>query len=61
MRTEGVHFRLLVMECCGHQLCWVNPRLPTYCPECGALCFPHVKSWVTVSDEKAVLKVVASL
>ena len=32
---EQVDFRLFVMPCCGHQLCWVNPRLPNHCPECG--------------------------
>jgi len=35
--TEGIQFRLLVTPCCQHQLCWVNPRLPTFCPECGRL------------------------
>jgi ribosomal protein S27E len=20
---------------CNHQMCWVNPRLPSHCPECG--------------------------
>lgn len=33
--NEKVPFRLFKMPCCGHMLCWVNPRLPTYCPECG--------------------------
>src|SRR5262245_26836305 len=28
-----VHFRLIQMPCCGQMLCWVNPRLPNYCPE----------------------------
>jgi hypothetical protein len=37
--AEVVHFRLFQMPCCGHQLCWVNPRLPNYCPECGASCY----------------------
>lgn len=55
--TEWVPFRLLNMECCHVLLCWVNHRLPNYCPECGARCFPAVKGWVTFSDEKAVLKV----
>ena len=31
----GVHFRLFQMPCCGQLLCWVNPRLPNHCPECG--------------------------
>jgi hypothetical protein len=32
---EKVLFRLIVTPCCGQMLCWVNPRLPNYCPECG--------------------------
>jgi len=34
-QTERVRFRLIVTPCCKHQLCWVNPRLPNFCPECG--------------------------
>lgn len=34
---ERVHFRLMCMPCCGQMLCWVNPRLPMYCPECGRM------------------------
>jgi DNA-directed RNA polymerase subunit RPC12/RpoP len=34
MKTP-VKFRLIQMPCCGQMLCWVNPRLPNYCPECG--------------------------
>jgi len=30
--TELIHFRLFQMPCCGHSLCWVNPRLPNHCP-----------------------------
>lgn len=33
--TEGVRFRLVRMPCCEQLLCWVNPRLPNFCPECG--------------------------
>jgi hypothetical protein len=32
---EKVPFRLIETPCCHTLLCWVNPRLPTYCPECG--------------------------
>ena len=53
--TERVPFRLLVMECCTTLLCWVNPRLPTHCPECGKHCYPAVKGWATVVDENATL------
>lgn len=34
--TERIKFRLIWTPCCGHLLCWVNPRLPNFCPECGA-------------------------
>ncbi len=33
--NELVKFRLFIMPCCSFNLCWVNPRLPTHCPECG--------------------------
>lgn len=52
---QRVQFRLLLMECCYTQLCWVNPRLPNYCPECGTPCLGKVKSYVTYSDEEATL------
>jgi len=35
MTNEPVKFSLIQMPCCGHSLCWLNPRLPNYCPECG--------------------------
>lgn len=56
MTTERVHFRLFVMECCNHALCWVNPRPPTYCPECGKFCFPAVRGWATITDDDARLR-----
>lgn len=52
---EQVHFRLLSVECCHHLLCWVNPRLPNYCPECGERIYPQVRSWITVEDVNARL------
>lgn len=33
--NEMVPFRLIQMPCCKTQVCWINPRLPTHCPECG--------------------------
>jgi hypothetical protein len=54
---EMVKFRLIVMPCCRHQLCWVNPRLPNYCPECGANVMAEVKSSIVVVDDGAWLKV----
>lgn len=57
MSYERVLFRLLHMTCCcGTLLCWVNPRLPNYCPECGKRCYPAVKSCITDIDENATLK-----
>lgn len=55
--TERVTFRHLHMDCCGTMLCWVNPRFPSYCPECGKHCYPLVKGMVTHSDSNAILKV----
>src|SRR4051794_26402254 len=52
---ERVHFKLIALPCCGHLLCWVNPRYPTYCPQCGERVFPHVKQHVMHSDENAVI------
>lgn len=33
--NEQVPFRFIACPECNHQVCWVNPRLPSYCPECG--------------------------
>lgn len=41
--NEMVQFRLFQMPCCGHMLCWVNPRLPSHCPECGATVLARLK------------------
>ena len=38
-----VPFRLIQTPCCSHFLCWVNPRLPSYCPECGAFVLTKLK------------------
>ncbi len=54
--NERIHFRLIHMECCGQLLCWVNPRFPTHCPECGQTIYPQVKGWVTVNDPNAHLR-----
>lgn len=55
VKHERVPFRILHMECCGHLLCWVNPRFPTHCPECGKCVYPQVRSWVTLLDTNARL------
>lgn len=51
---ERVDFRLLQMECCGSLICNLT-RLPTYCPNCGKMCFPAVKGWVLLHDSDAWL------
>jgi hypothetical protein len=53
--TQRVHFKLTSMGCCGQLLCWVNPRPPNYCPECGKFCYPEVKGWVVNDDSNAML------
>ncbi len=54
--NERVHFRLINPSCCGTLLCWVNPRLPNYCPECGTMIISRVKEHILVSDEQATLR-----
>jgi hypothetical protein len=56
MTTERIHFRLLQTPCCNSLLCWVNPRLPTYCPECATRIYPEIRSNVLMDDDKAILK-----
>jgi len=55
--TERVPFRLLQTPCCGTLLCWVNPRLPAYCPECGKFIYPEIKNGVLQRDDDAILKI----
>lgn len=56
--NERITFRLIQMErCCNVLLCWVNPRFPNYCPECGKHCYPEVKGWVLETDNTASLRV----
>lgn len=54
--TEFVKFSLIQMPCCGQLLCWVNPRLPNYCPECGVRVniFAH-REHVIAHDDNAKL------
>lgn len=56
MATERVHFRFLITPCCHSQLCYVNPRLPNYCSECGTPIMAEVKSCITAEDDNAILK-----
>lgn len=44
MIREKVSFRLIQMPCCGFLFCNVNPRLPTYCPECGTFVLRMIRS-----------------
>lgn len=54
--TERVPFRLIQTPCCETLLCWVNPRLPNACPECGKSIYPQVRSCVLVHDPDATLR-----
>mgnify|MGYP001594985441 CR=1 FL=1 len=58
MTTEFVKFRLIRMPCCGTQICWVNPRLPNYCPECSAEILAQLRlspECILFTDEEARL------
>ncbi len=47
------------MPCCGHLLCWVNPRLPSYCPECGKCMIAELRvhpESIGINDLNAHLK-----
>jgi len=54
---QRVVFRLIQMPCCGHLLCWVNPRFPSYCPECGTDIRLTVKQNVMTIDTEAILEI----
>lgn len=60
-QNERVHFRLFHMPCCGQLLCWVNPRLPSHCPECGKFALLQLKSGehTRINDMEAWLKYVS--
>jgi hypothetical protein len=49
---ELVPFRLIQTPCCGTMLCWVNPRLPNYCPECGKHIFRDLKFGGTLLEAR---------
>jgi hypothetical protein len=42
--TEQIPFRLFKMPCCNQMVCWVQPRLPAYCPMCGKAVWAQLKS-----------------
>lgn len=52
---ERVPFRLYSCPECRFLMCWVNPRKPTYCPECGKMIFHTLKERVMMADDEAVL------
>ncbi len=55
--TERIQFRLFETPCCHMLLCWVNPRLPNRCPECGEYIYIQLKSGAyTLVDSEAFLK-----
>lgn len=56
--NEQVRFRLFEMPCCKHSLCWLNPRLPNYCPECGKLVLLQMRAAEPVIDGPAIMRVV---
>lgn len=56
MTTERVHFRLIQTPCCHTVLCYVNPRLPNYCSECGKSIFKDVRAGILGNDDNAILK-----
>lgn len=55
IENQRVPFRLIKMPCCGHQCCWVNPRLPNYCPECGKVVLPRLAEAILFTDFDAEL------
>lgn len=54
--TERIHFRLMVCQECSFVMCWVNPRFPNYCPECGKFIYSTIRGGVVLTDENATLK-----
>lgn len=61
MSQERVHFRFIVTPCCSTALCYVNPRLPNYCSECGTRIITQVRECIMISDENAWLKINADI
>jgi hypothetical protein len=44
------------MPCCGHNVCWVNPRLPSFCPDCGKNVIHALGASITVRRQ-AILEI----
>lgn len=57
--SERVVFRMIQCPKCNHLLCWLNPRLPTYCNECGQMIIGALRtdpSKIVVADHGAHLR-----
>jgi hypothetical protein len=52
---ERVPFRFISCPDCRHQICWINPRLPNHCPECGVYIAGRVREQVMMADDEAIL------
>jgi hypothetical protein len=57
-QNERVYFRLFLMPCCHVLICWVNPRIPNFCPECGERVYLKLRNGAQtqINDENAWLK-----
>jgi hypothetical protein len=44
MEHSVQHLRVFRFPCCGTILCWINRRIPKYCPECGQPVFVRLKT-----------------
>jgi hypothetical protein len=55
--NEWVRFRLFQLPCCGQLLCWLNPRLPNFCPECGKLIFYEMQHTAPISEGEKLISV----
>lgn len=59
-QNERVKFRLIHMPCCGQLVCWVNPRLPNFCPECGRQVLTELRHLhperILITDDQAWLR-----
>lgn len=54
---ERVPFRFISCpeENCRFQMCWVNPRLPNFCPECDRRIIGRIKEQIYMRDDDAIL------
>lgn len=57
--NEKIQFRLFQMPCCSFLCCWVNPRLPTHCPECGKHVLMQLRTgqYTRIQDDDAWLRI----